>query len=65
MGDFTDWQPVALTHTGAGAWEIRLPLTPGVHRVNVRVDGGAWSVPAGARREESEFGGVVGVVVVR
>jgi hypothetical protein len=65
MGDFTDWQPVALTYTGAGAWEIRLPLTPGVHRVNIRVDGGAWSVPAGARREASEFGGVVGVIVVR
>jgi hypothetical protein len=64
-GDFTDWQPVALTHTGAGVWEVRLPLTPGVHRVNVRVDGRAWSVPAGARREVSEFGGAVGVVVVR
>ncbi|HEX6307089.1 MAG TPA: glycogen-binding domain-containing protein [Longimicrobiales bacterium] len=65
MGDFTDWQPVALTRVGHGAWEIRLPLSPGVHRVNVRIDGGDWTVPAGARAEPSEFGGVVGVVVVR
>lgn len=64
MGDFTDWQPVPLEPVRAGVWEIRLPLAPGVHRVNVRIDGGPWLVPAGTRREESEFGGGVGVVVV-
>ena len=64
MGDFTDWQPATLRQAGAGTWEILLPLTPGVHRVNVRVDGGPWIVPAGARPEQSDFGGVVGVVVV-
>jgi hypothetical protein len=65
MGDFTDWQPATLRQAGAGTWEILLPLTPGVHRVNVRLDGGPWIVPAGARPERSDFGGVVGVVVVR
>jgi hypothetical protein len=65
MGDFTDWQPVTLKQAGAGTWEILLPLAPGVHRVNVRLDGGPWIVPAGTRSEPSDFGGVVGVIVVR
>lgn len=64
MGDFTGWEPVELTHAGGTLWEIRLALTPGVHRVNVRVDGGPWLVPAGTRIERSEFGGAVGVVMV-
>ena len=64
MGDFTDWEPVALTRVGAGVWEIRLPLPSGVHRLNVRIDGGPWLVPAGARLEPTEFGGPAGVVVV-
>lgn len=64
MGDFTDWRPVPLVRAGAGVWEIRLALDPGVHRLNLRIDGGRWLVPAGTRREESEFGGGVGVVVV-
>jgi hypothetical protein len=65
MGDFTDWNPLSLTRLGDGIWEVRLELAAGVHRLNVRIDGGAWLVPAGARPEESEFGGTVGVVVVR
>jgi hypothetical protein len=42
-----------------------MALTPGVHRLNVRIDGGAWLVPVGARPEESDFGDKVGVIVVR
>lgn len=65
MGDFTDWNALPLARVGAGVWELRLQLTAGVHRLNIRIDGGAWLVPAGARPEEGEFGGVVGVVVIR
>ncbi len=64
MGDFNDWKPVSLEKVRA-AWEIRLPLSPGVHRLNVRINGGEWIVPSGARSEEGEFGGAVGVIVVR
>jgi hypothetical protein len=64
IGDFTDWQPVALTPAGDGSWEIRLPIASGVHRLNIRSDGGPWRVPLGTRLEQSEFGGAVGVVVV-
>ncbi|HEX6063170.1 MAG TPA: glycogen-binding domain-containing protein [Longimicrobiales bacterium] len=65
MGDFTDWEVVALEPAGDGVWKFGLPLNRGVHRLNVRVDGGPWVVPAGARAETDEFGGVVGVIVVQ
>jgi len=65
MADFTDWEPVQLRRVGTAAWETRLPLAPGVYRVNIRVDGGRWSAPAGTRLERGEFGGEVGVLVVR
>ena len=65
MADFTDWQAVALKQIGKDIWELQLALTPGVHRLNVRVNGGEWLVPNGARPEEGEFGGSVGVIVVR
>ena len=64
MGDFTDWNTTALTRAGEDVWELRIELTPGVHRLNVRINGGAWVVPDGARPEQGEFGDVVGVVVV-
>ncbi len=63
MGDFTDWAIVALTQVGPGVWEVQLPITPGIYRLNVRFDGGSWTVPAGTRIERTEFGSV-GVVVV-
>ena len=64
IGDFTDWQPVALSRVGTGIWEITLDITPGVHRLNLRIDNGTWLVPAGTRLEETEFGGAVGVVLI-
>jgi hypothetical protein len=63
-GDFTDWEPVPLSHRYGDTWEIRLPLRPGVHRLNVRVDGQRWVVPQGLRSEEDEYGGRVGILVV-
>ncbi|MGH7568985.1 MAG: glycogen-binding domain-containing protein [Gemmatimonadales bacterium] len=63
-GDFTDWQPVALHRTAEGIWEIALAIAPGIHRINVRLNGGEWLVPSGARVAEDEFGGTVGLLVV-
>jgi predicted carbohydrate-binding protein with CBM48 len=63
-GDFTDWRPVALHRTVEGAWDSVLPIPSGVHRVNVRIDGGVWTVPAGTTRVADEFGGEVGIVAV-
>jgi hypothetical protein len=64
MADFTDWQPVVMRHAANDEWQITMPITPGSHRVNIRVDGGEWSAPPGASTVQDEFNGVVGLVVV-
>jgi hypothetical protein len=63
-GDFTDWQPVTLRRTGEDRWESVFQIPSGIHRVNVRIDGGRWTAPAGTARAEDEFGGEVGIVAV-
>jgi len=63
-GDFTDWRAVALRRAGEGTWECLLPMSSGVHRINVRVDGGRWTAPGGTTRVADEFGGDVGIVAV-
>jgi hypothetical protein len=63
-GDFSDWQPVPLQVRG-DTWMLGVALPPGVHRLNVRVDGGRWVVPRGATPQTDEFGGTVGLIVVR
>ncbi len=63
-GDFTDWTPRALRQESDRRWRIRLPLAPGIYRVNVRVDGGRWTVPVGMTSVDDEFGGQVGLLVV-
>jgi len=65
MADFTDWDAVPLVKTPEGVWEITLPLSRGQHRLNVRLDGGDWVVPTNVARVTDEFGGVVGLVLVR
>ncbi len=64
MGDFTAWQPVVLAAAGAGRYRCTLALATGMHRFNVRLDGGRWGVPQGATIAADEFGGNVGVLVV-
>jgi len=63
-GDFTDWRAVALRRAGESTWECLLPMSSGVHRINVRVDGGSWTAPGGTTRVADEFGGEVGIVAV-
>lgn len=65
MADFTEWQPVPLVRTPDGFWETTLPVGRGQHRINVRLDGGDWLVPTNVARVTDEFGGVVGLVLVR
>ncbi|HVH67459.1 MAG TPA: glycogen-binding domain-containing protein [Gemmatimonadales bacterium] len=63
-GDFTDWQAVALRPTGDDVWEATLPIASGLHRLNIRIDAGRWTAPAGTTRVTDEFGGEVGMVTV-
>ena len=64
MGDMTDWQPIPLERAGASAWEATLVMTPGVHQILVRLEGGTWEVPPRMTSTESEFAGRVGILVV-
>ena len=62
--DFTDWQTVPLSRTSSGAWLLSSRVPRGVHRINVRLSGGPWIVPAGMTRVADDYGGEVGVLVV-
>jgi hypothetical protein len=63
MSDFTGWAPVQLERRG-DRWEVRLTAAPGSHPVRLRIDGGAWSVPANLPRIDDELGGTVGLIVI-
>ena len=63
-GDFTEWRPLAMTQTESGRWEITLPIPVGVHQVNVRIDGGPWTVPGGTTRLAGDYGDDIGTVMV-
>lgn len=63
MGDFSRWEAVPLEHLGGDRWATTVLLEPGVHQVNVRVDGGAWMPPPGAPTTVDGYGGTSGVVV--
>jgi 1,4-alpha-glucan branching enzyme len=65
MADFTDWAPVPLTRERGGMWGLNIFIAPGVHRVNVRVDGGEWQPPPGLTTVPDGFGGLVGLLVVQ
>ena len=64
MGDFTDWLPVAMGRAGEEYWQVALPLGAGAHRLNVRIDGGPWTVPLGLAVGEDDLGGVSAIIVI-
>jgi hypothetical protein len=64
MGDFSDWAPLTLVRRGRDLWELNVPIEPGMHRINVRVDGGQWMAPPGLPTMHDSFSGDVGLFVV-
>jgi hypothetical protein len=64
MGDFTDWEPVALRKDARNEWTAVLVIPRGTHRMNLRVNQGTWGVPPGIPALDDDFGGVVGVLVI-
>lgn len=64
MADFTDWSPVLMEKQG-NFWRVRMPVTPGLHRINVRYDGGAWRAPPVTRVVKDEFGAESGEMMIR
>jgi hypothetical protein len=63
-GDFTHWTPATLTRDVQGNWSGRFEASPGLHRFNVRVDHGPWTVPAGVSRSDDDLGGEAGEFIV-
>ena len=65
-GDFTDWRPVQLSRQAVGSdvWVGTFRIASGVHRINVRRDGGPWMAPAGTTRSTDDYDGEVGVFVL-
>ncbi|HYV99711.1 MAG TPA: glycogen-binding domain-containing protein [Gemmatimonadaceae bacterium] len=64
-GDFSNWEPVPLRESSAGVWETTVRMAPGVHRVNVRVNGDRWTAPPGTPTVNDDFAGRVGLIVVK
>jgi hypothetical protein len=65
MGDFTDWTPLPLVRRGRDQWELLVPMPSGVHRINMRIDGGQWIAPPGMPTITDGFNGESGVIVVK
>jgi len=63
-GDFTEWRPVSLSQLSNETWGIVVPIAPGVHQINLRIDGGTWIAPVGTTRITSDYGDAVGSFVV-
>lgn len=63
-GDFTDWAPVSLIPVHANWYAIVVRVSPGVHRVQLRLDGGPWMAPPGLPRADDGPGGPSGAWVV-
>lgn len=64
MGDFSDWLPLTLVRRGRDLWELSIPMSPGMHQINIRVDRGAWTAPPNLPTTKDGYNGEVGLMVV-
>ncbi len=62
-GSMTDWLPVESVRADRG-WGVRVPSVTGAHQIQVRVDGGAWRVPANLPVVVDEYGARSGLIVI-
>ena len=65
MADFVDWVPVPLVRQPNGEWHGFYRISPGLHRVNVRLDGVDLETPLNWPQEKDEFLGTIALVLVR
>jgi hypothetical protein len=63
-GDFSQWDPIPLQRDRDGVWSVILAIPPGVHTYAIIADG-TWTLPDDVAGIDDEFGGKVGVLVVR
>jgi hypothetical protein len=65
MADFVEWIPVPLVKVAPGEWQGFYRVPPGAHRLNLVLNGSEMEVPTNLAREEDDFSGAVGVIIVR
>jgi hypothetical protein len=65
LADFVDWIPVPLIRQTNGEWRGYYRVSPGLHRVNLLLDGQELDVPVNLHRQVDEFGTAVGLILVR
>ncbi|MGH7652927.1 MAG: glycogen-binding domain-containing protein [Gemmatimonadaceae bacterium] len=63
-GDFTGWDPIALNLNNEGSWTGSFALARGEYQMNVRLNGGKWTVPRSLLSMVDEFGGAVGLLII-
>ena len=62
--DCTQWRPVQMTREG-DSWVVDVAAVAGLHRANIRVNGGRWMSPPGLASMDDDFAGEVGIFVVQ
>ena len=62
--DCTQWKAVSMARAGDG-WVVEVPALAGLHRANIRVNGGRWIAPPGLASMDDDFAGEVGIFVVQ
>lgn len=65
LADFVDWIPVPLIRQPNGEWRGYYRISPGLHRVNIRMDGTELDVPMNWPTAKDEFLGTVALVLIR
>lgn len=65
MGDATQWVVTQMQRNRNGRWRAELKLTPGMHRITVRADGGRWMAPPGLPVSNDDYGSPAGMIVVK
>ena len=65
MGDATEWIVTQMQRVTSGRWRAELKLAPGMHRITVRADRGAWIAPPGLPMGSDDYGSPVGMITVR
>ncbi len=63
-GDFTQWEWIALAPEGDGWFVASHALEPGMHQIEVAIDGAPADALEGLARGASDYGRAVGVFVV-
>jgi hypothetical protein len=64
-GDFSDWAPLTMVRRGRDTWELSVPISSGLHQINIRTDGGKWVAPPGLPSTRDMFNGEVGILIVK